>query len=158
MYLRLGDVNGDEKIDNLDENALLDALQTQNAENLFADLNGDGAVDLVDLQYFTLFYENKKAANSSMTYRADIKLDMLEENLNNPSLEGDITTLFDGNGDTSVTLKPVKADEAVSDTNPIELNLAFKEPIKDIDGIVISQPENVENQITSRNHRNLWGR
>lgn len=146
---RLGDVNGDEKIDHEDEEALLDALQTQNEENVFADLNGDGAVDLVDLQYFTLFYENKKASDSSITYRADIKPDMLEDNLDNPSLEGDITTLFDGNEDTSVTLKPAKADEAVSEKNPMELNLAFKKPIKDIDGIVISQPKNVDNQITA---------
>ncbi len=53
--LLLGDVNGDGRMDAADRTALVDAMDKGGfgAPGLAADLNGDGVVDLVDLEYFS---------------------------------------------------------------------------------------------------------
>lgn len=148
--LKLGDVNGDEKLDEDDLEELLEAIREEEmgvgpGGSSQYDLNGDGNVDLIDLQYFTIFYNNSLDGKASVARYAIIKPgDFMLATASNADKES-VESIFDGREDTWASLAPDK-DEEVSEDNPIVLSLELNKPVK-AEGITIAQPAGTENKI-----------
>ena len=65
--IRMGDVDGSGVIDKEDMNALVDAVYEGNLTGMDEegmDLNRDGEIDLVDLQYFASLYKGKEGSDN----------------------------------------------------------------------------------------------
>ena len=58
--LLIGDVNKDGVINEADRAALMDVIEGGDATGLAADLNGDGRIDIVDLEYFARGYKESR--------------------------------------------------------------------------------------------------
>lgn len=116
-----GDVNGDGAVDGTDRTLLLDAV-SETSEDLTYDLNGDGTVDLKDLQCFTYSY-GTESIKATVTRTALIDETKVEAKV----AEG--TELAQGNsvmdvltGAGSISVKPV-SDEVISEQNPVEISI-----------------------------------
>ena len=126
--LLIGDVNGDGKTDDADRAVLVDAIDRGAAPGeggLNMDLNGDGTVDLVDLEYLA------KGYNVAGDLQAGIEQFVPAEVIRpaqgvNTKVEGDLAALME-NGE-SVTLKAQKSDGTevpISPTAPVSLEFVF---------------------------------
>ena len=65
----MGDVDGSGVIDKEDMNALVDAVYEGNLTGMDEegmDLNRDGEIDLVDLQYFASLYKGKEGSDNKI--------------------------------------------------------------------------------------------
>lgn len=138
--IRLGDLNGDGTINREDRELILQALPDGDEEG---DLNGDGTTDLLDLHYFTLFYENSRVS-SSVEYLSLIRAEELE-------LEGidssDLELLMKGAVGTSVAVR-ASGEGEVSAANPIVMSMEAREgQAMNINGMVIQQPAEASNRI-----------
>ena len=92
----------------------MDAID-QKTNEAVCDLNGDGSVDLADLQYFTNFYGKKQV---DATIEAFIPREAFQaaQGENTQIVGGSLEEILDGNG--SVSLSP--ADGAViSEEHPV---------------------------------------
>ena len=131
--LIIGDVNGDGVADDTDRTALVNAIDSGAASG-FCDLNGDGMVNLVDLEYFAKAYNDsrdKQAGVETSVSRAAIKVAPGA----NTTVNGELENVLGKAG--SVTLTPVSGQ--ISDTNPVELHFNFADAgeLVKADGIVI---------------------
>ena len=146
--IRMGDVNGDEKINEDDLQDLVDAIQEGEANgirNRGMDLNLDGDIDLADLQYFAVSYGGKKGEYLS-TIERSITVKEEDVNLASPgnaeevTITGEAADLFDHNSeDSSVTLER-RDGEAISEENPVELTLDFENrPVENAEARTIIQ-------------------
>ncbi len=135
--LLIGDANNDGKVDDKDRQQLTDAVDSGSANGL-VDLNGDGAVDLVDLEYLAKGYnvtENTQAVSETIIPSVVI----------NPSagaetrVEGDLDNLFVKSGG----VKLYAEDGEISDNSPVslEFEITDKGAASQADGIVISVSE-----------------
>lgn len=135
--LLIGDANNDGKVDDKDRQQLTDAVDSGSANGL-VDLNGDGAVDLVDLEYLAKGYnvtENTQAVSETI----------IPSTVINPSagaetrVEGDLDNLFVKSGG----VKLYAEDGEISDNSPVslEFEITDKGAASQADGIVISVSE-----------------
>ena len=136
--IRLGDLNGDGKINREDRELLTEALFDGREDG---DLNGDGITDLLDLHYFTLFYENKSVSSSveylSLVRAEDLKLQGIDSS--------DLELLMRGAAGTCVA---VETDGEVSEENPIVISMEAGEgQTMNISGMVIQQPASASGRI-----------
>lgn len=143
--LLIGDVNGDGVVDDQDKTLLVDAMDS-GLENKTADLNGDGEINLVDLENLAKGY-GKKAAASTVEIgipasAVEVKHDLSTE------VKGDLGALLT-NEKGSVTLIPANG-EAITSDNPVSLEFDFSENSSHVlDGIVIETGrENPVNSMT----------
>lgn len=147
--LKLGDIDGDEKITDKDLDWLLDEINAE-SEDEASDLNGDGLVSLADLQYFSIFYNNSAHGTATVTKTANVKnrIDLSEKIAtgSNVVYDGNLEDIFDSTSDAGVTLGPVDEDKDVSEDNPILLDMGFQETIE-TEGMTLKQPAETENQI-----------
>ncbi len=144
--LLIGEVTGDGVIDDSDKAALVDAIDagTGAEEAPVMDLNGDGSVDLLDLDYFTNGY--KEHRDITATPETFIPTSLIQIQADEKTIvEGDLSVLTKNEG--SVALKPAQEGD-ISEQNPVSLSLdvAAEGETAEIDGIVIETVK--ENAIT----------
>lgn len=122
VYL-IGDVDGDGKLTEADKEAIMDAAAgIGNTEN--ADLNGDGIVDITDLQYFTNSWKQMNQIDTQATFCSRVSPEAVKvQTSENTKTEGDLQTLLSGNGGVSLTLQNGRE---ISAENPIEVGFALQ--------------------------------
>lgn len=129
-----GDVNDDQKIDQKDANAIIDQIQSSSQKNQF-DLNQDGRVDLIDLQYVSLKIDEKQIESKVET---SISNDIISiEKGENTTVSGKIEDLQSGQ-----SIKVSTTDGEVSEEKPLQfsLNLATATEPLEVEGIHIEMP------------------
>lgn len=140
--LLIGDVNGDGKTDEADRTALVDAVDSGAAngdDGLVTDLNGDGVVDLVDLEYFAkgCYVTGDTLAGIERFIPADAIMPVTGVNT---KVEGDLAGLVENR--ESVTLTAQRADGStvpISPDTPVSLDFLFADAgdVVTADGIII---------------------
>lgn len=119
--LLIGDVNGDEDINETDKDLLIDTIASEGSSDAI-DLNGDGSIDLADVEYFVKGYRPK--GETTATLEGFVPKSVIKPTV----AEG--TTIHEGsleellNNNTSITLKPSN-DAPISEENPVELAFDF---------------------------------
>ncbi len=129
-----GDVNGDGKLSKEDATAVVDAIEAKNQGSNY-DLNGDGVVDLLDLNYVTDFlakYEPRTAEPEILIPTSLVTADVLSgTEIDN----GSVKNILEGTGELGLS----SSSGAISESNPVQLDFDFtgaKEPVN-MSGIVI---------------------
>ena len=116
--LLIGDVDGDGTVGDNDRFVLVDAIDGKRTATSVMDLNGDGVVDLVDLEYFTKSYqENRDTSASPETFVPASVIDVVKDADTN-IVSGNIGDVLSGEG--AVVLAPKNGGE-ISSTNPVSL-------------------------------------
>ena len=163
--IRMGDVDGSGTIDKEDMNALVDAVYEGDLTGMDEegmDLNRDGEIDLVDLQYFASLYKGKEGSDNKYpvsTIERSITVQEGDVTLASPSeatksnatkVEGTVQDLFNNDTESSITLEHADSeiDEPISEAYPVELELDLsRQPV--IGGIVIQSPPDSEGAIST---------
>lgn len=130
--LLLGDVDGNGRIDDGDRDLLVDAIdagerepQKQEAsrhENPNLDLNGDGWVDLADLEYFAKGYGFHGDSASSVIKSVPANAAEVKADPGTAVLSGDLDALLKNEG--GVTLA-TRYGSPISTTNPVSVTFDF---------------------------------
>ncbi len=132
----LGDVTGDELIDQADIDAISSALGSETAEDIaLYDLNGDGKIDIVDLMYVNHQAAQEKGGpgfanepieiydtNLIMTKVIEVKK-IQEEMEQTLDVSGDVANLFAENNAETIAFSS-KNDE------PVAIPITFEEPVE----------------------------
>jgi len=166
--MAIGDVNGDGKIDDMDADALTDAIE-RNDEKY--DLNGDGKTDLTDLTYVVRNYTDKNIAAvpvhtvSSIALQAAVNAEVNEDttkavvqNALGESVAADIRDVLLTTSENYVSLSP-KTDAPISEENPVEVTFSLDDNQSNTDhsdlventkveAVTIVPPTNSQNLIT----------
>ena len=142
--LVVGDVAGnDGRVDETDKNALVNAID-RGEYSASMDLNGDGAVDLADLEYFARTYNDARHLQAGVEKSVPGEAIVLTEG-ENTAVEGNLQALLRGE---SVKLRPADGAE-ISESNPVVLQFDFAEAKESVmtDGVIIET--GAANPITS---------
>ncbi len=151
--LLIGDVNRDGKIDELDKEAIMQAISkgtdgvwTGNPDSNPTDLNKDGQTDLVDLQY----YANSKArinenADTKASLYSRLSPDSVQVNINPASTQvsGDVGELLKDNG-SIVRLQNTNGTE-ISEAAPVEIGFnltSSSQESQTVEQIAVSMEQN----------------
>lgn len=133
--LLMGDVTGDGIIDGVDASGLVDAVDAADGgSGNEMDLNGDGKVDLVDLQYLAEGYQTGRYTATPRRFIPSAVITAVAGA--GTAAEGDLDSLTAGTG--SVKLTP-QNNKAISQDNPVSVELAIGEAgdANLADGIII---------------------
>lgn len=135
-----GDVNNDNQVDQKDANEVIEQLQVASKKSRF-DLNQDGQVDLIDLQYVSLKIGEKQILSNVETTIPN-NIVSLEQG-DNTKVSGSIEDLQSGK---SIEISVV--DGTISEEKPLEfsLNLATAKTPLEVEGINIQMP--IDNTIS----------
>ncbi len=138
-----GDVNGDGKLDDADATAIVDAIESGSYEAKY-DLDKNGTVDLIDLNYLTDVLEHQtvqQAIPEKVIPPEEVKA---TANKCAP-VEGSLEGMLEGKG---VVLRP-DASGDISANNPIELSFDFEREHDAVamEGMVVASPKGSENGI-----------
>lgn len=135
----IGDADGDGSLTEQDKDAILDAASGIGTAT-WADLNGDGKVDIVDLQYYTTSWKQMQSGihtQASFTSRVAAEAVSVQANANT-KVEGDLQSLLSESG--TVTL--ANADgEAISKEHPIEVGIALQNQAQEAAGEYVPMEE-----------------
>ncbi|MDE7299443.1 MAG: fibronectin type III domain-containing protein [Lachnospiraceae bacterium] len=132
--LLIGDVDGDGTVGDADRELLVDAIDRGQYSGVL-DLNGDGAVDLVDLEYFSMGYQ--PAGDTAASLEAFIPVSVIAPGQgDNTTVDGDLSGLLKNT--SSVALTP-KYGGDISGDNPVslEFDVSAAEQTALADGIII---------------------
>lgn len=149
--LRLGDVSGDGVLDEEDLDALLDCLENgeTGGDEPYSgcDLNGDGQVDLVDLQYLGMFYKDDRDTKAYVGRAAMILPETVTASASNAVEVGEasIAEVFSGNGQ-GLKLE-TKTETGISRETPVVLEAELGQAVN-AKAIVIDPIVGSENTIT----------
>ncbi len=139
--LLLGDVNGDGRMDEADRDALVDAIDRGDigTSGLAADLNGDGVVDLVDLEYFAKGYNDSRDTQAGVERFVPVEAIRPVQGADT-KVEGDLQGLLENRESVTLTaLRPDGSAAAISRETPVSLEFYFAEAGEAnlTDGIII---------------------
>ncbi len=142
--MAVGDVNGDGKVTEEDEDEIIDAIDNHSNNDIY-DLNGDETVDIIDLSYVAI-NKNKSVKEADILETVDTSkatIEYKEEDIQSGKIE-DILQ----NNDKFVTLKPQDSTKDISKENPVEISIALDENIKtETKEITIKPSSNEDNNI-----------
>ena len=127
--IRMGDVNGDGQIDGEDMEELIDAIDEaeSNSTDSRCDFNGDGEVDLVDLQYFTIFYKNKSNTKATVTSQALVDPKAVTASSSNAVFSVDtLKEVFAGNSSEALKLETAE-ETAITPETPVEVSAEIEQ-------------------------------
>lgn len=145
--LPYGDVNGDGKLDDQDSARIVDAIDG-GAQEGFCDLNGDGAVDLLDLNYFTdLVAQKEQASTLEKLLPAEAAEAVLHEETLMAGGSSSLEEMMAGTG--TLVLAP-QAGGAITEVNSVAVGFDFEhcqDPMM-MEGMVVKCPEGSDNGIT----------
>ncbi len=133
--IRLGDVNSDGEITAEDMDILVDAVDRGETASIDSrcDLNGDGKVDLTDLQYFSRFYQNDTARKAGVTRQAIISPEAITASASNASFSQEtLKEVFSGTGESAVLELKTEKEGPISKENALELEVAFNQDVQDV--------------------------
>lgn len=123
-----GDFNHDNKVDDIDYEALFQYIDTDNYEDIIKyDLNRDNLVDITDLMYVYKNIDAQKKEAEVITTNAIIdpdKITFAEDS--NQVVEGNLGDIFLDERNIKIGLKQGN----ISEENPAKINMIFDEPIK----------------------------
>lgn len=129
----LGDINGDNKINQADYDLLVSEIETQNSSNLAKyDLNCDGILDVVDLSYIASNMEENQDVNKIDGLLQNTNPIISSNNLNlstdqNTRLVGEVENLFNKTENNVVGLQ---SDSTITEENPVALNMVFDKSVE----------------------------
>ena len=129
--LRIGDVNGDGKIDQHDQDKLIEAID-QGVTDELTDLHGDGKTDLADLEYLAKSYGVETVTSTVERYVSAKSVSVSHNEVN--IIEGAIGNILTNQGGP-VKFSP-KNGNNISSENPVELNFDLDDK-NEINGILI---------------------
>lgn len=150
--LRLGDVNQDGVLDSQDVDAVIAGVASGAVQ---ADLNGDGEVNLVDVQYLASNLQGKEEQQKDEVYSSvekrvanEVIKPTVAEGTN--MTEGSVEELLNQQG--TVVLQPVD-EQPISEANPVEVTFNFAENTNNgtqakMDGITIDSGSGSGNGIS----------
>ncbi len=129
----LGDVTGDEAIDQADIDAVSDKLGSTAEEDLAVyDLNGDGKIDIIDLMYVNHQADQETKNNepielfdTTLIMTRVIKVEKVKEEMEETlNITGDVANLFAENNEETVSFISKAPDE------PVSIPITFEEPME----------------------------
>lgn len=135
--LLIGDVNNDGKVNDKDRQQLTNAVDGGGEDGL-VDLNGDGEIDLVDLELLAKGYNVSE--NTQSVSETVIPSTVIEPSAGEGTLaDGDLADLFFKNGGVKLS----SVDGEISDGSPVSLEFEITDEgaASQADGIVISMSE-----------------
>ncbi len=145
--LVLGDVAGNDGIVNAaDVNAMVDAIDQRLTPDQ-RDLNRDGRIDLVDLEFFAKTYNVPAHIDMQAGVEQSVSRAVITPSAGaGTQVEGNLESLLEDSG--SITLKQVSG-EPISEEHPVAVDFEFGgvEAAAEMDGIIIASKN--ENPITS---------
>ncbi len=142
--LLVGDVDGNGVIDDADKNRLIDDIESGKQQSPNSDLNGDGVVDIVDLEYFVKGYQISEDISSSVEVRVPAAAVGMEPD-GGTSVDGSLSSLLKNEGNVILSRKDGRE---ISQENPVAVEFEFPESESyKADGIVIESGK--ENGITA---------
>ncbi|MDE7327787.1 MAG: fibronectin type III domain-containing protein, partial [Lachnospiraceae bacterium] len=136
--LLIGDVDGNGTVDEEDRTVLVDAIDGKKTPTNLMDLNGDGVVDLVDLEYFTKGYQEGRNTAASPEIFVPASVIEVFSGADTNIVSGSINNVLGGEG--AVVLAP-KNGGAISSTNPVSLEFDLAsgtDQAVSMDGILIN--------------------
>ncbi|MDE5885654.1 MAG: M60 family metallopeptidase, partial [Oscillospiraceae bacterium] len=135
--LLIGDVDGNGYVNDADRKALVSAIHTvkrfpEQLENFTAcDLDGDGAVNIEDLMFFSKGYLEDVDKHTSAHIEEYISPDLVKAEVpaNVEVLDGNLDDMLNGEGEVSFGLKE---GEELSEDNPITVSfdVTSKDPVE----------------------------
>ncbi len=143
-----GDLNGDRKLDKKDASDLVDKIEEKSKDPRY-DLNGDGIVNLLDLNYLTEWLENGKSQTAEPELIIPSRA-ISGKAGDTTKLTGDMEQFLQG--EAGITLAPENGLK-ISEDNPVELSFDFtrsKNPVN-VEGIILQPQESgiiTEGEIT----------
>lgn len=144
--LLLGNSEGN-PFDEEDMENLVEAIHAESYDSQY-DLDRDGQVTLVDLQYFSTFYKisGKLDTKASVVETAIVDSSKVTiASASNAKVGGDVADIFT-DGDSFITIEPENVGEVTED-NPMELTIDLQQELKS-EGMSIAPPAGSENKIT----------
>lgn len=140
--LLIGDVDHDGDVDDEDKTKLVDAIDSEVVPSgNIADLNGDGEVNLVDLEYLAKGY-GEVGDTTAMVEEFISPAAIHIEASQGTAVEGNLDELL-SRGE-NVVLTPANGQE-ISESNPVALEFDFAKTVMDsviTDGIIIETGDN----------------
>lgn len=137
-----GDFNGDGRLNEADRDMLVDAMSQEQYVEV-CDINRDGQVDMVDLQYFTRYFGEAPAVDSTPELRIPAGAVIPGLGAGTRLADGSLEEMLEGEG----TVRLSTASGAAIDTsNPVEIGFDFLGD-GEIDGFVIQAPKDPANGI-----------
>lgn len=142
--LLVGDVDGNGVIDDADKTKLIDDIEAGKEQSPNSDLNGDGIVDIVDLEYFAKGYQISEDTNSSLEVSVPAAVIGMQPD-NDTSVDGELDALLKDEGSVLLSRKD---GQTISEMSPVSVTFDFpEEESYGADGIVIETAE--DNGITA---------
>lgn len=144
--LRLGDLDGNGRIDDTDAQILVIAIQ-EGEDGTVSDLDRNGKVDLVDLQMLAAALAQGQEVLSTLSTRVPAALTTPKEE-ENTTVQGSLENLLSGT--ESVTLKPASQDTPISQENPVAVSfeMARTETPVEMGGLVLQSPAESQGAVT----------
>ncbi len=143
--LLIGDVNGNGAIDGADLSSLIDAMEN-NSIDASCDLNGDGVVDLLDLQLFAGSYNTGIGGQAFLSTRLPAELTQTSAG-EQTSVQGDVNNVFQGTG--SILLGNTSG--TITEGTPAVLDFDFsgegQSPVT-MEGMSIQSPLGTDSTVT----------
>lgn len=148
----LGDINGDNVIDEKDQNLMIQKIEEGKYDKKY-DLNGDKKLDIIDLSYIT-FNQTQTPEGSPNKVATPINLLNTQE-IAVEEKQGTKVKLEEGtkledilkNNEKYITLAPTGENAEISQDNPVEISLNLEASQNQTQAIVISPASDPNNFI-----------
>lgn len=140
-----GDLNQDGVVDKKDAISVVDALEEDKTDAVY-DLNGDGKVNLVDLDTAVKWFTDVSAQPEEAKIKKSINVESVQGSVDEATnLDGSVEKLLAG--ESPVSLSPAGEGAVISEEHPVGLSfdLAPGEKTVDLEGFVLQTP--AENRI-----------
>ena len=144
--LQIGDVDGSGTVEEADATALVDAIEAGTTGTV-CDLNGDGTVDLIDLQMLAVTLADPAPVLSTIYTKIPESLTVPVREEGTQIAAGSLEGLVDGSA--AVTLQP-ESQAPISEENPVALSFDFAQPETPVamGGLVLQTPAGTTGAVT----------
>lgn len=144
--LQIGDVDGSGTVEEADATALVDAIEAGTTGTV-CDLNGDGTVDLIDLQMLAATLADPTPVLSTIYTKIPESLTVPVREEGTQIAAGSLEGLVDGSA--AVTLQP-ESQAPISEENPVAVSFDFAQPETPVamGGLVLQTPAGTTGAVT----------
>lgn len=145
--LLIGDLDGSGAVDQADADRMVDALEAEQ-NDAACDLNGDGTVDLTDLQMLAGSLGETRDSTATLSTRLPAALTQTTVDPSTVVAGGSLEGVL--NGSEAVSLQPA-GGSAITDANPVVLEFDFgggQGSAVAMEGVVIQTPAGSDNAVS----------